>query len=162
IIVASAPLLPKFVSEGAAMYHELRKRGTSTGMSAGLPAYPLLLIFTLALVVRAVNVMLLHGENAFFAEPDAMTYWALGSALAKRDTFWPTLVSLTDRMPLYPLFVAGVQNAFGDSPRAVAFVQSVIDAGTCALVALLGGLISRRVGVIAGILAAVSPTLIIL
>src|SRR5438445_176256 len=27
---ASAPLLPKFVSEGAAMYHELRKRGTST------------------------------------------------------------------------------------------------------------------------------------
>src|SRR6266536_237482 len=26
---ASAPLLPKFVSEGAAMYHELRKRGTS-------------------------------------------------------------------------------------------------------------------------------------
>src|SRR5262249_57020639 len=41
-------------------------------------------------------------------------------------------------------------------------VQSVIDAGTGALVALLGGLISRRVGVIAGILAAVSPTLIIL
>jgi cytochrome c55X len=28
-ILASAPLLPKFVSEGAAMYHELRKRGTS-------------------------------------------------------------------------------------------------------------------------------------
>src|SRR5438552_2583791 len=26
--VASAPLLPKFVSDGAAMYHELRKRGT--------------------------------------------------------------------------------------------------------------------------------------
>src|SRR5262252_7322127 len=28
-MLASAPLLPKFVSEGAAMYHELRKRGTS-------------------------------------------------------------------------------------------------------------------------------------
>ncbi len=28
--LASAPLLPKFVSEGAAMYHELRKRGAST------------------------------------------------------------------------------------------------------------------------------------
>jgi hypothetical protein len=25
----SAPLFPKFVSEGAAIYHELRKRGTS-------------------------------------------------------------------------------------------------------------------------------------
>src|ERR1700726_3294653 len=28
-MLASAPLLPKFVSEGAAPYHELRKRGTS-------------------------------------------------------------------------------------------------------------------------------------
>src|SRR5215208_3905221 len=27
-MLAGAPLLPKFVSEGAAMYHELRKRGT--------------------------------------------------------------------------------------------------------------------------------------
>src|SRR5258706_15450466 len=26
-LLASAPLLPKFVPEGAAMYHELRKRG---------------------------------------------------------------------------------------------------------------------------------------
>src|SRR6266436_3624391 len=31
-------LLPKFVSEGAAMYHELRKRGTSTGVSVGAGA----------------------------------------------------------------------------------------------------------------------------
>src|SRR5690242_3789673 len=28
-MLASAPLLPKFVSESAAMYHELRKRGAS-------------------------------------------------------------------------------------------------------------------------------------
>src|SRR5690242_20733010 len=28
-MLASAPLFPKFVPEGAAMYHELRKRGTS-------------------------------------------------------------------------------------------------------------------------------------
>jgi hypothetical protein len=33
-MLASAPLLPKFVSEGAAMYHELRKRGNS--MHGGL------------------------------------------------------------------------------------------------------------------------------
>src|SRR2546421_7721014 len=31
---SSAPLLPKFVSEGAAMYHELRKRGTSRASSS--------------------------------------------------------------------------------------------------------------------------------
>jgi 4-amino-4-deoxy-L-arabinose transferase-like glycosyltransferase len=131
-------------------------------MSARLRAHPLVLTFVLALVLRVANVALLHGENAFFAEPDALTYWALGSALAKRETFWPTLLSLTDRMPLYPLFIAATQSAFGDSPRAVALLQSVIDAGTCALIAVLGGLASRRVGLIAGILAAVSPTLIIL
>ena len=28
-MLASVPLFPKFVPEGAAMYHELRKRGTS-------------------------------------------------------------------------------------------------------------------------------------
>jgi hypothetical protein len=28
-MLASAPLFPKFVSEDAAMYHEVRKRGTS-------------------------------------------------------------------------------------------------------------------------------------
>jgi hypothetical protein len=37
--IASAPLLPKFVSEVAAMYHELRKRGTS---AADLKFLPLL------------------------------------------------------------------------------------------------------------------------
>ena len=131
-------------------------------MSASLRAHPIILVFALALVLRVANVALLHGENAFFAEPDAFTYWGLGSALAKRETFWPTLVSLTDRMPLYPLFVAGAQNVFGDSPRAVAFLQSVIDAGTCAIIAVLGGLISGQVGLIAGILAAVSLTVIIL
>src|SRR5262245_8587403 len=34
--VASAPLLPKFVSEVAAMYHELRKRGTRPRLAAAL------------------------------------------------------------------------------------------------------------------------------
>jgi 4-amino-4-deoxy-L-arabinose transferase-like glycosyltransferase len=131
-------------------------------MSATLRARDLILVFLLALVVRFGNVALLHGASAFFAEPDTLTYWVLGSALASRDTFWPTLLSLTDRMPLYPLFIAAAQTVFGDSPRAVAFAQSAIDAGTCALVAVLGGLISRPVGLLAGLLAALSPTLIIL
>src|SRR5262249_25567410 len=33
--LASAPLLPKFVSEGAVVYHELRKRGTRSANAAG-------------------------------------------------------------------------------------------------------------------------------
>ncbi len=116
--------------------------------------HPLTTVFVLALCVRLINLALLTGRDAFFAEQDAFGYWALGAALAKPDTFWPTLLSLTDRMPLYLLLLAGVQHAFGDVPRVVALVQAVIDAGTCTFIAALGALISPLTGLIAGILLA--------
>ena len=77
--------------------------------------HPLVTVFVLALGVRLINVALLTGRDAFFAEQDAIGYWALGAALAKPDTFWPTLSSLTDRMPLYLLLLAGIQHALGDA-----------------------------------------------
>jgi 4-amino-4-deoxy-L-arabinose transferase-like glycosyltransferase len=124
-------------------------------------AHPLLTVFVLALIVRLINVGLLHGDNAFFAESDATTYWATGAALAKRSAFWPTLSSMTDRMPLYPLLLAGVRSTFGDAPRAAALIQAVIDAGTCTVIAALGTLLSPLTGRIAGILAALSATLVV-
>jgi 4-amino-4-deoxy-L-arabinose transferase-like glycosyltransferase len=127
-----------------------------------LAAHPLETVFALALLVRLINLALLTGHDAFFAEDDTVGYWALGAALAQPGTFWPTLLCTTDRMPLYPLMLGAVQSAFGDAPRLVALVQAVIDAGTCTLIAALGVLISPRVGLIAGILAAVSVTLIVL
>jgi len=72
--------------------------------------HPLSAVFFLALVVRLINVGLLHGERAFFAEADAVSYWAAGAALAKGDRFWPTLASMIDRMPLYPLLLAAVRS----------------------------------------------------
>jgi len=123
--------------------------------------HPLLAVFVLALLIRLTNVALLHGGNAFFAEADAITYWAMGAALAKPSGFWPTLSSMTDRMPLYPLLLAAVWSIFGDAPRVVAVIQAVIDAGTCTVIAALGTLISPAIGLIAGILAAASATLII-
>jgi len=123
--------------------------------------HPLKSIFALALLVRLINVALLAHRGAFFAEQDAYGYWTIGAALAKPETFWPTLLAMTDRMPLYPLLIAGIQDIFGDAPRAVALIQALIDAGTCALIAALGALISPPVGLIAGILAALSVTLIV-
>jgi hypothetical protein len=122
---------------------------------------PLATVFLLALLVRALNLALLGGNSAFFAEDDTIVYWKLGAKLATPDEFWPTLLSTTDRMPLYPLLLAGVRSMFGDAPRMVAAVQAVIDAGTCALIAALGAAISPRVGLIAGILAALSVTLVV-
>src|SRR5262245_47738988 len=122
---------------------------------------PLATIFLLALLVRALNLALLGGNSAFFAEDDTVAYWKLGAKLATPGEFWPTLLTTTDRMPLYPLLLAGVRSMFGDAPRMVALVQAVIDAGSCALIAALGATISPRVGLIAGVLAALSVTLVV-
>jgi hypothetical protein len=124
-------------------------------------AHPLAATFVLALLVRLINLVFLRGDAAFFAEQDTFAYWTLGAALAKPASFWPTLLSTTDRMPLYPLLLAAVHSGFGEAPRLAAIVQAVIDAGTCALIAALGALLSPCVGWIAGILAALSVTLVV-
>jgi 4-amino-4-deoxy-L-arabinose transferase-like glycosyltransferase len=126
-----------------------------------LVAHPFGVVFLLALSMRLLNLVLLRGNGSFFAEPDTLSYWALGAALAKPDTFWSTFLAMTDRMPLYPLLLAAIESTLGDNPRAVALIQAVIDAGTCTLIAALGALISPMVGLIAGVLAAVSFTLIV-
>jgi hypothetical protein len=126
-----------------------------------LAAHPLGVVFILALGIRVLNVMMLAGRESFFAEVDASTYWAQGAALASAETFWSTLEAMTDRMPLYPLFLAAVESALGDYPRAAALIQCLIDAASCTIIAALGLLISPCVGLIAGLLAAFSITLIV-
>jgi len=121
-----------------------------------------LMSFLFAVAIRLLNLALLPGNDAHFSETDSFEFWTLGAGLAKADTFFPTLVALTDRMPLYPLLLGGVQRLFGtDSAWVVALGQSIIDAGTCALIASLGALLSPRVGLIAGILAALSVNLVV-
>jgi 4-amino-4-deoxy-L-arabinose transferase-like glycosyltransferase len=124
-------------------------------------AYPLTSVFCVALAIRLANVVLLPGREAFFGEADSRMYWELGRALANPATLLSTLQSMTDRMPLYPLLLAAIQAAFGDAPRIVALVQAGIDAGTCALIAAIGVLLSPAIGLVAGLLAALSPNLII-
>src|SRR5262249_50738171 len=127
----------------------------SNGVWRRAADHPLATIFLLALLIRLINLALLTGRDAFFAEQDTFAYWALGAALAKPDSFWPTLSAMTDRIPLYPLLLASVQYAIGDGPRAIAFIQAVIDAATGPFVASLGA----RAEI--GILAAFSATLIV-
>jgi hypothetical protein len=124
-------------------------------------AHPLKTVFVLALLVRLTNLALLRGDVSFFAELDAHGYWDLGASLTEPATFWLNFSAMTDRMPLFPLLLAGVQSTLGDVPRAVALIDCMIDAGTCVLIAGLGALISPLVGLIAGILAALSVTLIV-
>jgi hypothetical protein len=125
-------------------------------------AHPLATVFLLALAVRLLNVALLRGDAAFFAESDALGYWEFAAALADPEHGWTTLLTSTYRMPLYPLMLAGIRAVLGEAPRMVAMAQAVVDAGTCALIAALGALVRPRVGLVAGVLAAMSPTLIVI
>ena len=121
----------------------------------------LLATFSIALAVRLINLLLLSGPDAFFSQNDSTMYWSLGAALAHSPSFVAPLLSSTERMPLYPLLLGGVQSLFGDVPAVVTTLQAVVDSGTCLLIAALGGLYSRQVGLIAGLLAALSANLII-
>ena len=78
------------------------------------------------------------GRTRFSLESDATKFWLMAAELAQPSSFWPKLTSMTDRMPLYPLLLAGLRATAGDAPRAVALIQAPIDAGTCALIAALG------------------------
>ncbi len=110
--------------------------------------------FLFAAAVRLLYVATLGGDAAFFAEADTGLYWSMSEHL--RDA-----LSATDRMPLYPLFLAACRALFGDAPRAVAIVQALLDAGTCAMIARLALFVSRPAAIAAGILSACSATLIV-
>jgi 4-amino-4-deoxy-L-arabinose transferase-like glycosyltransferase len=128
----------------------------------------LIAIFFGALAVRLVNLLLLSSDLGNFFLEDANLYWPGGGYLAATGHFDASPAHITasgapgsERVPLYLFFIAGIRLLFGDAPLAAIFVQALIDAGTCVLIALLGGMVSRRVGLIAGALAAVWPNLIV-
>src|SRR5436305_504195 len=94
-------------------------------------AHPLLTVFVLALIVRLINVALLHGENAFFAESDATKFWLMAAELAQPSSFWPKLTSMTDRMPIYLVLLAGLRATARDAPRAGAATGAALSLRLC-------------------------------
>ena len=65
------------------------------------------------------------------------------------------------RPPGYPLFLAGIYSVFGRDFAAVRLVQIIVDSVSVVLLTLLGfRWHSRRIGWIAGVLAAINPLLI--
>jgi 4-amino-4-deoxy-L-arabinose transferase-like glycosyltransferase len=118
------------------------------------PQSILIVTFLFAAAVRVIYVATLRGDASFFAEADTGLYWSLSEHL--RDA-----LTATDRMPLYPLFLAACRALFGAVPRAVAFLQALLDAGTCAMITRLALFVSPPAGIAAGILSACSATLIV-
>jgi tetratricopeptide (TPR) repeat protein len=112
------------------------------------------LIFVAALVLRLLYILSIHHAYFFHqlqTEPLRYHQWArfiLDGPAAPLPPF--------EQAPGYPYFVAAVYVLLGRSVTAVACVQAVLDAATCALLALIAwGWFGARAGLIAGGLAAV-------
>lgn len=123
----------------------------------------LLVVFALALVVRLGYVGLGHDE-ASLMQPDSAGYLALAESLAdgagfgrdEGDGWRPE----TKRLPGYPAWLALFRIGFGDDPIAPVLGQAVVDAFTCVLIALLAARLDPRLGLAAGLLAALNLTMI--
>lgn len=125
---------------------------------------PALLLFAVAVLVRILfNVSVTGMENGGLELfPDGKDYDALGWSLANGSGYELNHAPYTFRPPGYPVFLAAVYMLFGHSIAAVKILQSVLDAATCVMILLIGErLFARRVGVIAGAIAAVYPFLIV-
>src|SRR5262245_57235722 len=110
-------------------------------------------VFVAALAIRLLHVWQIRRSP--FADVllgDARGYdeWATRIAAGEwigRDVFY--------QAPLYPYFLGIVYSAFGHSVTAARLVQSLLGAGSCALLALAGRrFFSPRVGIVAGLLLA--------
>jgi 4-amino-4-deoxy-L-arabinose transferase-like glycosyltransferase len=120
----------------------------------------LLAVALLALVLRLVYIMQLAQAPFFDLRiGDARAYheWALriaGGDWLGKDVFY--------QAPLYPYFLALIYKLFGDGPAMVRFVQAVVGAGSCALVAATGLTLFGEWGIVAGVLLAIYPPAIFL
>ncbi len=110
-------------------------------------------IFGAALVLRLLYVASIR-QTYFFAHPqtEPLRYWQWGTLILDGTAPAPPY----DEPPGYAYFVAAIFAGFGRSMAAIAHVQGVLDALSCALIGAIGTQwFGKRAGVFAGTFAAV-------
>ena len=124
-----------------------------------------------AILLRLIyQFAMIDAGGSFHNGSDSEKYINIAEAIvatgefAYIDTrFTPTsLIPATDRMPLYPYFLAGMMELFGDDALpAAAVLQTVMDGLTVILLALTAAAIDRRYAVPTAIFAAVIPNFLV-
>ena len=123
--------------------------------AATSPLNLLLAVALLALVLRLIYINQISLAPFFdLRMGDARAYhrWALritGGEWLGGDVFY--------QAPLYPYFLAAVYSLLGDGAAVVRYIQAVIGAGSCTLLAAAGIALFGRAGAIAGVLLAIYP-----
>ena len=96
-------------------------------------------------------------------EGDAAGYWDLARHLSRGEDFAiydpPRYV---ERMPGFPLFLAGGMKLFGERPLPIRLMLALVGTTACGLVYLLGReLVDHSTGLMACLLAAISPSFVV-
>ncbi|HLH60603.1 MAG TPA: glycosyltransferase family 39 protein [Ktedonobacteraceae bacterium] len=122
---------------------------------------PAACIFCLALLVRIVynNTVAAH----YYPLHDSLFYQTIGLNLLREHCFClESHISTVYRAPLWPFIIAGISIIFGPGDYVARIFLSIVGSGTCMLVYLFArDLFGMRIGIVAGIIAAIYPELYI-
>ena len=138
---------------------------SEVGSVEPLQARTLATIFVAAVILRLSNLLSIEDVQLTAFIEDSSLYWSGAQAwldsgyfsVRKETGFIPE----TERVPLYFLFLMAFHWVFEAPLWPVLLSQISIDAGSCVVIASIGGLLSRRVGLVAGLFAIVWPNFII-
>ncbi len=122
---------------------------------------PMLSVFGLALVVRILYNSKVAG--GYFPLHDSLTYQTIAYNILESHCYCliPSLPTV-DRAPLWPAVIAAFYYVLGPHENLVRHFLSVVGSGTCVLIYCFArDLFGRRIGLFAGILAAIYPFLFI-
>lgn len=113
-------------------------------------------VFVVALVIRLLALGVATHDPA--ATADSAIYIGIGHGVAETGEFVRKYVDhyepVTERVPLYPAFLAIFFTFFGDNLTFPLLIQCVLDAVTCILVGLIARELRPELFVLAGGLAA--------
>ena len=123
--------------------------------------YYSLLIFILAFFVRVLNLYLNQIDSSTYLIEDQLMYWewSLNNAYTANNSIKESL--LLERMPGSFLFFQFIIWLVGENLFSVLVIQSLIDAINCIIIAYIAKTINAKLFILAGILSAFSPLMII-
>jgi len=125
------------------------------------PLLPAIGIFCLALLVRVIyNNTVAHD---YFPLHDSLYYQDAGFHLLNEHCFCVNPhIPTVQRAPLWPFMIAGISIIFGPSDYFARLFLCLVGSGTCVLIYFFArDLFGWRIGVLAGVIAAIYPELYI-
>ena len=132
-------------------------------IKAFVSGHPLWSIFIFASLIRVLNIwhVAVFGGKFVIEDSFFLTFsieWAQSFGFMAGE---PGSNSFVERVPIYPLVVALFQAIGLGAPIFLALFNGMLDALTCVIIGLLGCMMERRLGLVAGGMAAMWPNLII-